>query len=92
MRTKITEIIYREQAILGAKELKKHEPQAFQKLMDLIEDIKRDPYRGLGKPEPLKHEFSGWWSRRITDEHRLVYRIDGETLLILQCRYHYGKR
>ena len=60
---------------------------------DLIKDIKRDPFRGLGKPEPLKHDVRGWWSRRITGEHRLVYRLqgkdDGQQLVIAQCRYHY---
>lgn len=60
---------------------------------DLIKDIKRDPFKGLGKPEPLKHDLRGWWSRRITGEHRLVYRLqgkdDGQQLVIAQCRYHY---
>ncbi|WP_314955935.1 Txe/YoeB family addiction module toxin [Bradyrhizobium cosmicum] len=60
---------------------------------DLIKDIKRDPFRGLGKPEPLKHDLRGWWSRRITGEHRLGYRLqgrdDGQQLVIAQCRYHY---
>ncbi len=60
---------------------------------DLIKDIKRDPFKGLGKPEPLKHDLAGWWSRRITGEHRLVYRVSGkgatQQLDIIQCRYHY---
>lgn len=60
---------------------------------DLIKDIKRDPFRGIGKPEPLKHDLHGWWSRRITGEHRLVYRLQGkddaQQLVIAQCRYHY---
>lgn len=60
---------------------------------ELIRDIKRDPFRGLGKPEPLKHDLRGWWSRRITGEHRLVYRLQGkddaQQLVIAQCRYHY---
>ncbi|TCU76796.1 toxin YoeB [Bradyrhizobium sp. R2.2-H] len=60
---------------------------------DLIKDIKRDPFRGIGKPEPLKHDLRGWWSRRITGEHRLVYRMQGkddaQQLVIAQCRYHY---
>ena len=59
----------------------------------LIKDVKRDPFRGLGKPEPLKHELRGWWSRRITGEHRLVYRVSGTgddlRVEIAQCRYHY---
>jgi toxin YoeB len=60
---------------------------------DLIRDIQRDPFRGLGKPEPLKHNFAGWWSRRITGEHRLIYRLYGkgpsQVVEIVQCRYHY---
>ena len=55
----------------------------------LIRDIQRDPFRGIGKPEPLQHGFAGYWSRRITDEHRLVYRIEGDAMLIAQLRYHY---
>ena len=60
---------------------------------DLINDIKRDPFRGLGKPEPLKHSLQGYWSRRITQEDRLVYRVtgkgEGQQIEIIQCRYHY---
>jgi len=55
----------------------------------LIKDIKRSPYEGIGKPEPLKHGLSGYWSRRINDEHRLVYKIQNTSLLIAQLRYHY---
>jgi toxin YoeB len=60
---------------------------------DLIKDIQRDPFKGLGKPEPLKHALQGYWSRRITQEHRLVYRVMGtgqnQQVQIIQCRYHY---
>ena len=55
----------------------------------LIKDIKRSPYEGIGKPEPLKHGLSGYWSRRINDEHRLVYKVQDKSLLIAQLRYHY---
>lgn len=55
----------------------------------LIDDIKRHPFEGLGKPEPLRHDLSGFWSRRITDEHRLVYAVEGDQLLVAQARYHY---
>jgi toxin YoeB len=60
------------------------------KTIDLIEAILKSPFEGIGKPEPLKFELSGCWSRRIDQEHRLVYRVDGENLIILVCRYHYG--
>lgn len=55
----------------------------------LISEICRSPFAGIGKPEPLKYGLTGAWSRRITDEHRLVYRVVGEDLQILQARYHY---
>lgn len=57
----------------------------------LIKDIERNPYEGIGKPEALKHNLSGWWSRRITDEHRIIYRVQGEELHIALLRYHYTK-
>lgn len=56
----------------------------------LIDDVLRSLSEGIGKPEPLKHAFAGCWSRRINDEHRLVYLVDGEDVVILQARYHYG--
>jgi toxin YoeB len=59
------------------------------KIAQLIVDIKNQPYSGLGKPEPLKHNLSGAWSRRITKEHRLIYELDGNFLLILSARGHY---
>ena len=55
----------------------------------LIKEVKREPFEGLGKPEPLKHALSGYWSRRINDEHRIVYKIQSDSLLIAQLRYHY---
>jgi len=62
------------------------------RIESLIEDIKRSPFTGLGKPEPLKHSLTGFWSRRITKEHRLVYRIEAGVIYIAQCRFHYDKR
>ncbi len=59
------------------------------RIIRLIGEIQRDPFSGIGKPEPLKGELSGYWSRRITDEHRLVYRADSHELKILKARYHY---
>lgn len=56
----------------------------------LIDDVLRDPYSGIGKPEPLKHAVAGSWSRRITDEHRLVYVVEGEDVVVFQARYHYS--
>lgn len=56
----------------------------------LIKEIARHPFDGVGDPEPLKHNWSGYWSRRIDREHRLVYRVTDAEILIAQCRYHYG--
>jgi toxin YoeB len=71
----------------------KADEKVLDSINNLIKDIKRDPFKGLGKPEPLKHDLAGWWSRRITGEHRLVYRVSGkgrtQQLDIIQCRYHY---
>lgn len=59
------------------------------KIAELVKDIQRNPFSGIGKPEPLKHELKGLWSRRITDEHRLVYEIKDEEIIIYSCKYHY---
>ncbi|MFA5233456.1 MAG: Txe/YoeB family addiction module toxin [Sulfurimonas sp.] len=63
--------------------------QVVKKINNLIKDIKREPFEGIGKPEPLRHELSGFWSRRITDEHRLVYEVTSGTIAIASCRFHY---
>ncbi|WP_102110075.1 Txe/YoeB family addiction module toxin [Oceaniglobus roseus] len=67
--------------------------KVFDRLNDLIKETKRTPFRGSGKPEPLKGDLGGWWSRRITKADRLVYRVSGsgesQALEIAQCRYHY---
>jgi len=55
----------------------------------LINEFQRDPFEGIGKPEPLKHSLSGYWSRRINDEHRIVYKVTDDNVLIAQLRYHY---
>lgn len=59
------------------------------RINELIKDIQRSPFRGLGKPEPLKEQLSGYWSRRINDEHRIVYKVTNDEVLIAQLRYHY---
>jgi toxin YoeB len=55
----------------------------------LVKDTERSPYEGIGKPEPLKHSLAGYWSRRINDEHRMVYKVENDSLLLAQLRYHY---
>lgn len=82
-------VILLKQALEDLAMLVRHEPKAAAKALALIEECRRDPFRGTGKPEPLKHDRSGYWSRRITDEHRLVYRVVGEAIEVVQCRLHF---
>ena len=67
----------------------KHDRRILERINTLIKATLREPFTGIGKPEPLKHALSGFWSRRITEEHRMVYRADNGALLIAQLRYHY---
>jgi len=67
----------------------RNDPKVLKRINALIKDIQRSPYEGIGKPEPLKYNFSGYWSRRINDEHRIVYQVNQDSLLIAQLRYHY---
>jgi len=86
-------LLWTEQAWEDYLHWQQSDPRVLEKINDLIKDIGRSPFKGLGKPEPLKSRLSGWWSRRINDEHRLVYRVSGQpgaqVLEIVQCRYHY---
>ncbi len=67
----------------------KLDKKLYKKIVELIKDIDRSPFTGLGKPEPLKHELSGFWSRRINEEHRLIYTINDTEIIIAACKYHY---
>jgi len=67
----------------------KTDRKVVRRINTLIRDVQREPFEGIGKPEALKYALSGYWSRRINDEHRLVYRIEGDSILIAQMRYHY---
>ena len=66
-----------------------HDKKIAKRILRLIKEIQRDPFGGIGKPEPLKHDLAGFWSRRINDEHRLVYTVENNQLQIAQARYHY---
>ena len=72
----------------------KTDKKTVKRINELIKDCQRNLYEGIGKPEPLKHDWSGFWSRRIDEEHRLIYRIggDGDALELVAMRYHYGDR
>ena len=67
----------------------KEDKKIHAKIVELIDDTLRSPFSGLGKPEPLKYELKGYWSRRITDEHRLVYKVTDAQIVIVSCRFHY---
>jgi toxin YoeB len=67
-----------------------HDKKILKKINSLIKDIKREPFDGLGKPEPLRYELAGCWSRRITDEHRIVYEVADQDISIVSCRFHYN--
>ena len=67
----------------------KQDKRMLERINTLIRETQREPFTGLGKPEPLKHALAGFWSRRITEEHRMVYKIEGNALLLAQLRYHY---
>jgi len=72
------------------KEWAVSDKQIFEKINELIQSIDKTPFDGIGKPEPLKHQLKGYWSRRINIEHRLVYQVISEKeIIILQCKYHY---
>ena len=82
-------LIFAEQAWEDYLYWQKTDKQLLKRINNLIKDVTRDPFDGIGKPEPLKHALSGYWSRRINDEHRMVYTIHEDSLLIAQLRYHY---
>ncbi len=63
--------------------------KVLRRINELIKEVTRTPFRGTGKPEPLKHVLAGYWSRRVTEEHRMIYKVEGGSLLIAQLRYHY---
>ncbi len=68
----------------------KNDQKILERVNQLLREIQRTPYSGIGKPEPLKYAFTGYWSRRITNEHRLVYKIQDDAVLIAQLRFHYA--
>lgn len=82
-------LIFSEQAWEDYLYWQKTNVKVIARINHLIREIQREPFSGIGKPEPLKHAFRGYWSRRIDDEHRIVYKIQDASLLIAQLRYHY---
>ncbi len=82
-------IVFHEKAWEDYLHWQQFDQKLLSRLNDLIKECSRTPFSGTGKPEPLKGSLSGWWSRRLNREHRLVYRLETDKLLIAQCRYHY---
>jgi toxin YoeB len=82
-------LIFAEQAWEDYLSWQGADPKVVRRIHELIKDASRHPSEGLGKPEPLRHALAGYWSRRITQERRMVYRVAGQDLLIAQLRYHY---
>lgn len=82
-------IVFHEQAWDDYLYWQANDKKLLARLNSLIKECSRTPFQGTGKPEPLKGDLSGWWSRRLNREHRLVYKMEGDKLLIAQCRYHY---
>ncbi len=71
------------------EEWEKADKKMYTKIKELLKSIEKDPFTGIGKPEPLKHNLKSCWSRRITKEHRLVYQVTKETIIIISCKFHY---
>ena len=82
-------LIFSEQAWEDYLYWQSHDKKVLRKINTLLRDINRDPFKGIGSPEPLKHDLAGYWSRRITLDHRLVYRMLDGQIRVVQCRYHY---
>lgn len=82
-------IVFHQSAFEQYNEFALGDKKTFERLTRLITETARTPFAGIGKPEPLKRELSGYWSRRITDEHRLVYKATEDQLIIASCKYHY---
>lgn len=83
-------IIFEASAFEDFTEWAQEDKKLYRKIVTLLEDIDRSPFTGLGKPEGLKHDLSGFWSRRITDEHRLVYTVTDDEIIVASCKYHYN--
>lgn len=82
-------LVFHERACEDYLYLQAHDAKLLERLNGLIKECSRTPFHGTGKPEPLRGQLSGWWSRRLTQEHRLIYKPTEDGLLLAQCLYHY---
>lgn len=84
-------ILFHDKAFLEYLSWQNTDKKTLKRINELIKDIMRNPYEGIGKPEPLRYQLSGYWSRRINTEDRLIYKIEGDLLIIISCSEHYKK-
>ena len=82
-------LVFDDEAQHDIQSLLVSEPKLVKKIFDLVADIQKHPFEGIGKPESLKHDLAGFWSRRVTDKHRLVYKITDDEVIAIQCKDHY---
>ena len=82
-------IIFEYKTFEDLNEWLEKDKKIYQKIIQVIKDIRRSPFSGIGKPELLRHALSGYWSRRINDEHRLVYKVTDEAIIVISCKNHY---
>ena len=82
-------IQFEEDALKQFHEWERTDEKIFRRIIELLDDARQNPFKGIGKPEPLKHQFKGWWSRRINRQHRLIYKVSGDALIVIGCKYHY---
>ena len=87
----MNKVTFTKSALKQFEEWIKTNPRIASKIMKIIKECTRNPYSGTGRPERLKHELNEYWSRHINHEHRLVYKVEKETLIIVSCRYHYER-
>ena len=85
-------IVFHKEAFESLIEWSDREPKMVRRIFEIIKSIDTDPFRGIGKPEPLKHDLKGFWYRRITDKDRLVYKVTDDSITIIACMYHYDNK
>ena len=82
-------ILFEDEALKNYFEWEKVDKKVFIRINKLLDDTRRNPFKGTGQPEPLKHQLKGFWSRRITWEHRLVYKVTDDAIIVVSCKFHY---
>jgi len=82
-------ILFEDNALKQFNEWEQQDKKVFDKIIELLDNVRQNPFKGVGKPEPLKHHFKGYWSRRINHEHRLIYKVTSEAIIVIACKYHY---